>query len=326
MKIKVLTNIKGLTSVRLDGVDFEFSPFESCQSLPALSNFLKSFNFHYILLNGALHEALLLSVLKWIIPFNRTKVVLVDILLSAPIGLRGRLKSYLLTVLLRKVHMFILYYKNTQGLRKYYGIRSDKFRYVPFKINQQELVLKMSPRDDGYIFCGGKTRRDFVTLFNAVKELDYPVKIVTTDNSDIAQHGSYLDESLAPANVEIVRLDGSPEAFISYMAAARLVILPIKPDICGAGIGVYIMAMALKKCVIISSGPGTDDVLSSSQAIVVPSGDSTALKCAIVKAFTDSTYRSIFENDGYKYAMSLQGEERLLRSIVSQLHADVTSK
>lgn len=325
MKVKVLTNIKGLTSVGGDGVDFEFYQYESCQSFSVLSNFLKSFSCHYILLNGALHDGLMLSALKWIIPFNRTRIVLVDVLLSAPIGLRGRLKSYLLMALLKKIHMFILYYKNTEGLRKHYGIRSDKFRYVPFKINQQELVRKMSPRDDGYIFCGGKTRRDFVTLFDAVKELDYPVKIVTTDNSDIAQHGSYLDENLAPANVEIVRLDGSPEAFISYMAAARLVILPIKSDICGAGIGVYIMAMALKKCVIISSGPGADDVLSSTEAIVVPSGDSAALKRAIVKAFTHSAYRSVFENDGYRYAMSLQGEERLLRSIVLQLHADATN-
>ena len=325
MTLSIISNLSRLATIRLAGVDIKFYLYSTQRAGSVLSCFIRSFRYDYIVLNGSLHNALMLAFLKWIFPFNRTKIVIVDFLLATPVGRKDSIKARLIALLLRKVSVMILYYKNTQGLQKYYRIPPEKFRYVPFKINQYELIQQVQPKDEGYIFCGGKTRRDFPTLFEAIKDLGYPVKVVTTHNDDIAQHGSYLNDQLAPANVEIVRLDGGPEAFISYMASARIVVLPIKPDICGAGIGVYIMAMALKKCVIISSGPGAEDILSPDQAIIVPPGDSLSLRKAIVKAFSDSVYRSIFERNGYKYAMGLQGEERLLQSIVSELQADFMS-
>jgi len=326
MKILVITNMKQLTNVCYEGVDFEFYPYISHGILGAMATFVRSFRYDYIFLNGALHNALLLALFKSFVPFHRTKIILLDILLSTPIDdLKGRTKAWLIGRLLKRVHKIVLYYKNTKGLQQYYKVSADKFLYVPFKINQPDIISRMTPADGGYVFCGGKTRRDFNTLFEAVKDLNCPVKLVTTDNSDIAQHGSYVDEQSAPANVEVTRLDGSPEAFISYMASARVVVMPIKPDICGAGIGVYIMAMALKKCVILSSGQGAEDVLDSDQAIIVPACDPLSLRTAIIKAFNDSEYRRTYEDNGFKYAWALQGQEKLLQSIIGLLHADYIS-
>ena len=72
---------------------------------------------------------------------------------------------------------------------------AQHFDYIPFKINRRDLVDTTVPTDAGYIFCGGKTRRDFDTFIAAVAPLPYPVKIVTTSNDDIAQHG-YLSLSV----------------------------------------------------------------------------------------------------------------------------------
>lgn len=105
------------------------------------------------------------------------------------------------------------------------------------------------------------------------------------------------------------------------MAAAQLVIMPIKPEICGAGIGVYIMAMALKKCVIISAGSGAEDVPTENQAIIVPARDPISLRHAIEKAYTNVEYRRVYERNGYRYAMSLQGEDRLMESVIAELNA-----
>lgn len=322
MKVRVITNMRGLASTQYNGVDFEFLHDTSHGIRAVVATFVRSFRYDYILLNGALHNALLLAILKSFVPFHRTKLVLLDILLSTPVGFKGRIKAWLIGRLLKRVHKIMLYYNNTKGLQQHFGIPAAKFLYVPFKINQLEMISLMTPVDGGYVFCGGKTRRDFDTLFEAVKGLDCPVKLVTTDNRDIAQHGSYVDERTAPPNVEVVRLDGSPEAFISHMASARVVVLPIKPDICGAGIGVYIMAMALKKCVIISSGPGAEDVLSSDQAIIVPACDPLSLREAIARAFNDSIYRRRYEEQGFNYAWPLRGEVRLLQSIIKALHED----
>lgn len=318
-KFKIISNLKRLETVKLENIEIAYSPYPPEGRLPTLRTFIQSFNYNFILLNGFLPGALKLALCKWLVPFNPCKLVVLDILLSTPRGLKGRLKAAIFKLLFRKIDAVFLYYKNTSGLQRYYGIAPEKFRYVPFKINQYELVQTLTSLDEGYIFCGGKTRRDFDTLFKAVKDLPYYVKVVTTSNDDIAPHGSYLDEAAAPPNVEIIRLDGTPRPFMELMAKARLVVLPIKPEICGAGIGVYIMAMALKKCVILSAGPGAEDVLTENQAIIVPPQSPIALRKAIEKAYTNADYRRLYEENGYRYAMSLQGEGRLMESLVTEL-------
>ncbi|MEM4655319.1 MAG: glycosyltransferase [Thermosphaera sp.] len=317
--LKVITNLKRLQAVASEGIQLECYPYPPESRSPTLHTFARSFKCDFILLNGCLPGALKLALCKWLVPFNPCKLVVLDILLSTPRSLKGRLKAAIFKFLFRKIDVVFLYYKNTSGLQRYYGIAPKKFRYVPFKINQYELVIAQTPADEGYIFCGGKTRRDFDTFFEAVRDLPYPVKVVTTSNDDIAPHGSHLDEAAAPPNVEVVRLDGTPRPFIELMAKARLVVMPIKPEICGAGIGVYIMAMALRKCVILSAGPGAEDVLTENQAIIVPPQDSTALRKAIEKAYSDSDYRRTYEENGYRYAITLQGEDRLMESLIAEL-------
>jgi glycosyltransferase involved in cell wall biosynthesis len=323
MRIRIITNMARLASTRYEAAVFEFSPHSSRGVAGAVKTFFRSFRHDFILLDGTVRDALILAALKSVVPFHRAKLVLLDILLSTPAGFRGRAKAWLIGRLLRRTHRIMLYYRNTRGLEQYYGIPADRFLYIPFKVNQQELISRITPIDGGYVFCGGKTRRDFATLFEAVKELDLPVKVVTTSNSDIARHGSHVDERMAPPNVEVVRLDGSPEAFIDHMASARLVALPITPEICGAGISVYAQAMALRKCVVMSAGPGAEDVLTGDQAVIVPPSDPTALRHAIEQAFTDPAFRAPFEQSGYEWAMSLGGEEELYQTILSHLHADV---
>ena len=199
---------------------------------------------------------------------------------------------------------------------------AQHFDYIPFKINRLDLVERTVPTDAGYIFCGGKTRRDFDTFITAVAALPYPVKIVTTSNEDIAEHGSFLADRPLPPHIEVVRVDGSALPFIELVAGARLVVQPIKPDICGVGIGVYILAMALRKCVVITAGPTTTQDLSEDLAMIVPPSDAMALREAIRHAYTDDALRSRLAENGYRYAMALGGEERLLASIVDWLQRD----
>jgi glycosyltransferase involved in cell wall biosynthesis len=323
MRIRIITNMARLADTRYEGAAFEFSPHAPRGIAGAVKTFFRSFRHDFILLDGTVRDALILAALKSVVPFHRAKIVLLDVLLSTPNGFWGRAKARLIGRLLRRTHRIMLYYRNTQGWQQHYGIPADRFRYIPFKVNQREMISRITPVDGGYVFCGGKTRRDFATLFEAVKELDFPVKVVTTSNRDIAPHGSYVDERTAPPNVEVVRLDGSPEAFISHMASGRLVVLPITPEISGAGISVYAQAMALGKCVVISAGPGAEDVLTSDQAIIVPPSDPAELRRAIERAFTDPSYRAPFERNGYQWAMSLGGEDQLYETILSHLHADV---
>jgi glycosyltransferase involved in cell wall biosynthesis len=322
MKIRVATNLLWLGKAGYDAADFDIEPYRSKGIRSAIGLFFRTFRHDYILLNGLLRTPFILVCLKLIVPFHRARIVLLDILLPTPVGVRGKAKAWLLGRLLNRVHRIMLYYRNTEGWQRYYGLPADKFVYIPFKVNSADIVARSTVTDDGYVFCGGKTRRDFATLFEAVRGLDIPVRVVTASDRDIAPHGTVLDEESAPENVEIIRLDGSAEPFVAHMASSRLVVQPIVPDISGAGMSVYITAMALRKCVITTAGPGAEDVLTDGEAVIVPAADPAALRAAVVQAFSDPSYRAPFEERGYRYAMSRGTDADMYRTILASLHAD----
>jgi glycosyltransferase involved in cell wall biosynthesis len=288
--------------------------------------FLQSFRCDYIMQNGNPSVLFGLCALKQVFPFHRCRLVVLDILLSRPRSTIDRIKVYVRCILLKKVHRILLYYKDTSAIRRWYPLPANRFAYIPFKINQYELVSTTPVYDGGYVFCGGKTRRDFQTFIKAVDALDLPVKIATTENADIRQHGSYLTDDALPNHIAVTRLDGSALPFIRLMAGARLVVLPIIPDITGTGISVYITAMALRKCVIISAGPATEDILTDNLAIIVPPEDPNALRAAISRAYTDTELRTRLAANAYRYARQLGGEDRLFTSIVTYLVEDFLAR
>jgi hypothetical protein len=73
--------------------------------------------------------------------------------------------------------------------------------------------------------------------------------------------------------------------------------------------------MALNKCVIISEGPGAEDVLND-QAVIVPAENSNVLAEEIKRFWNDNDLRIAVASRGYKYAMSLGGYDRLLSDIL----------
>ena len=323
--IRVISNIYGLEGVRCGRYTIELSryPKEPAGLTEILRTFFRSFRYDYILLNFVGNDLLVLALFKLLVPFNRCRLVSLDLFLARPEGIRGRLIQRIKSILLRRMHRFLVYIRDTRHYEHFYGIRADKFRYLPYKINAPELIAATEVTDQGFIFSGGKSRRDFQTLIDAITELPCQLKIVTVDNRELRLNGCYLDDSHLPGNVEVIRHDGSVGLFVKEMAASRLVVLPILKDtVMQAGIAVYVMAMALRKCVIISSGPGVEDVLTEDQAIIVPAGEPGPLAAAIKQAYEDDEYRRGYERRAYAYAQSLQGSERLRQNIVEFLGAD----
>lgn len=325
MKIKIISNIHTLDSVIMDEVEIEICKYPQSNNsvLTIFSYFIKSFKYDYLLLNCSPKDVLILSFLNFILPFNQCRIISLDCILRIPDNLKSKFIQVIKFAAFKKTHIFIEYFKNTKGYQYYYHIKPERFRYIPFKINSYELVLKAKISDQGYIFCGGKTLRDFKTLIHAFKDLPYRLKIVTMDNEEIIQHGSYLDEKQLPPNIEVIRHDGNAETFIQLIAASKFVVLPIlKRTIAASGIGVYIACMALKKCVVISSGPSVDKILTDEMAIIVPPEDITALKKAIIKVYEDEKLRYNTAQKGFNYAINLKGEERLKESIMDVIYYD----
>lgn len=326
MSVRVLTNLRRLNEARVAGFAPEVASYaarpRNVRDLVALYRQLGAVD--YVLINCSPVDLLLVCLLRALRPWSRCRIVSLDTVLPVPrrdtFGQRARLWAKIL--LFKGVDLFIEYFRDTRGYERWYRIPRAKFRYVPFKINRYERVVATPTRDDGYIFCGGNTRRDFATLTEAVRERDYPVRIVTMGDETIRGHGSFLDTSRLPDNVEVVRHDGS-DSFVDHIAAARLVVLPIRREnISASGIGVYLASMALGKCVIISSGPAVDGVIPDGSAIVVPPEDVSALRAAIDRAYGDVGVRETIGQRARSYALGLGGEEQLAASVLRTLADD----
>ena len=323
MHLKIITNIERLGDVQLDNVTVDTVLYPDGMGLVRAGwyVFKKSFGRDYVVINCSTPSLCILGLLNLVFPFNRCRLVSVDSVLPVPGNTREKIRVFIIALCFKGVDIFLDYFKDTSGVEKYYGVKKSKFRYIPFKINRYERVLEIIENneidDEGYIFCGGNTRRDFDTLIEAARRFSYPVKILTMGNSLIQRHGSYLDETSLPDNIEVIRHDGS-DTFLDYIAKARIVVLPIKKrNITASGIGVSIAAMGLKKCVIISSGPSVNDIISD-EAIVIPPENPEALAQEIKKAYENDEYQS----RAHSYAMQLGGEKKLYQSIIEQLVED----
>jgi glycosyltransferase involved in cell wall biosynthesis len=324
-KLKIITNFAALKGVRREDIDLEIMVCTGLKYDPVrlVKVFFKSLKYDYVLINCSAKEVLLFAFCFLIFPFSPCKLISLDAVLSVPESRKDRMVNLVKALLLKRVYRFIEYFKNTEGFQKYYRIPARKFAYIPFKINSYEMVLKTKTTDGGYVFVGGKSRRDFATLFEAGRGLDIPIKVVSPPEYELNIHGSILANQDIPANIEWVHDDGSSESFINFIANSRLVVLPLnKRRIAPSGISVYIVAMALQKCVIITSGPGVDDLLANDMAIILPPDDPAALRQAIVKAYNDIDYRNIISKKGHDYAMGLQGEQRLVKSVIDYVCDD----
>ena len=279
-----------------------------------LRMFFSALRSDHLILNFSLPDVLFFTVMLAVVP-RRCRITTLDLFLGPLRGRRLRVMRWSL----HRVDRLLVYFKNSRVFQEKLGLPASRFRYVPFKVNAIERIRQTPATDEGFIFCGGRSQRDFATFFAAVEPLGYPVKIVTSPEAEMRPHRSSLAGLRIPSNVEILTKDSDAAFFVRTMAAARLVVIPIVPDsTTQAGIAVYLQAMALGKCVVISDGLGAGDVLSG-QAILVPPGDKDALRAAIQRAWEDAAVRNRYAAAGQSYALALGGEDELRRSVWNAL-------
>jgi glycosyltransferase involved in cell wall biosynthesis len=119
--------------------------------------------------------------------------------------------------------------------------------------------------DKGYIFSGGRTNRDFATLFEAVAQLGFSAVIVA--GKDV-RFPSY-----APEHITIYR-DISMADFERLLQGARIVVVALKREDISSGQVVLNRAMRSGKPVVVTATAGIDDyVTNGKDAVLVAPGD-----------------------------------------------------
>ena len=316
--IRILTNHGALNQSHFPETPLTFSYVNDDDSV---KQFLAScIGSDVVILHTDPTKLMLACALKCVLPL-RFKIVSVDLIVRTPRSLSGRIKTFIQKLLFKRVHRFILYFKDLRGCERLYGIGPERTVYVPFKVNQLAEIqrrLALEPPDDGeYVMCAGRTMRDIKTFVAAMRGVKCPGILHQQPADMMAAHGTAVWQDELPPNLKLVIDDSySHEVFLDYISKARLIVIPrYKNDIGPAGIATYLVAMAMKKCVVISEGPGVGDLLTN-EVVIVPPEDTAALAQQIALLWDDHTHRREIAARGQKYAELVGGDDRLYGDIV----------
>jgi len=219
--------------------------------------------------------------------------------------------------LLREVTHFTFPFRETTELARVYGLSPSRISYVPFKVNRLDSVRSYQTHDGGYILSCGRSRRDYTTFCAAVESLNTKAVILAPPDNETRAHGTDSDLTNLPGNVELVHDDGSWESWLRWIGGATVVVVPIlPPTLAASGIGTYLVAMALGKCVVITDSLASQGMLTDEEAIIVPPRNVEAMRAAIQSALEDPALRSRVAEAGRAYALSLGDESRLARDMI----------
>jgi glycosyltransferase involved in cell wall biosynthesis len=274
-----------------------------------------------VLVNCDISLTYKLSLLYFLMPFFRRPLIVNDVVLRRPRHWRSRLTAAIKRFLLSRVDHYTVHFKTFDGLVKYFGIPRDRISYLPFKANiRYRYQYKVDPEGE-YVLCFGRSERDYDTFFAAMSKVpDLPAAIPQPDFAGFAAHSSRFTWPLdaLPSNVRLLEDDGSAEALIGITEKARLVVLPILSSrICPSGIGTYLNSMLMGKCVVMSTGPGSSDVLTD-EALMVPPEDPEALAAMIRLAWENNALRLRVADAGRKYAEGCGGEPELIQRVLDR--------
>lgn len=148
-----------------------------------------------------------------------------------------------------------------------------EFAFVPLGIK----IAKLPYGGDGTIFSGGRSNRDYATLFSALEEIKQKC-IVATQKLNVAN-------LVVPKNVEL-KFNLFGKTFDTLLNNASLIVIPLDREDESSGQLVLLQAMAAGKAIIVTKNRGIEDyVVHNHNAIVVPAHDVVTLRGEIERLF-----------------------------------------
>jgi hypothetical protein len=170
-----------------------------------------------------------------------------------------------------------------ERLPETWGLRGQT-RFVPWPYTLREPALSRPGGDNGRVFAGGNSLRDYDTLIAAAGAWDAPVDLATSTLTD-------AQRARLPANVVAGPL---PQAeYDEALLGASIVVVPMhcRPDR-STGQTTYVNAMALGKPLVVTGCPWMTDYIEDGETgRLVPPGDADALAQAVGALLADPAKR-----------------------------------
>jgi glycosyltransferase involved in cell wall biosynthesis len=275
-----------------------------------------------VLINCDLRLAMKLAALYLIFPWRRRPIQMHDVILRRPVTLKARLAVIPKRFLISRLDHMTIHFRDLSGYRRFFGVRPERISYLPFKPNIRDRYRYKVGGEGEYVLCFGRSERDYDTFFRAMELLpDVPAAIPPPNFASFRKHGARFTYGIdrLPPNVGIVPDEGTEESMIRILENARLIALPLIAGRIGpSGVGLYLTAMLMGKCVITTHGPTTSDVLLDGEALLVAPEDPAALAAMIRRAWDDRQLRERTAEIGRRYAEACGGEPELLQRVLDR--------
>lgn len=224
-----------------------------------------------IICNGGNRVGKLVSLLNYLLPVRRRKIVMWETFVEG----NSRITRALVCGMVKGSSVSLVY-SGTQvaAVADYLNLPQKKFMHLPYKANHSKWPPINLPIGD-YVFAGGNSGRDYDTLFEAVRGTEIPL-IVSTSLASV------LHREDIPDNVVV--LTAMEPAYARLMAGSRFVVLPVEKErvrsVANAGI---CNAMWHGKPVISADHLSLAEyTVEGETGYVVPAGDVQALRNRIV--------------------------------------------
>jgi hypothetical protein len=239
---KIYSNFKKFDDILKGSDEFNHIYINKHNNIYSLLRiFIRLKNKDTVIINLEHNKLFILCLLRYLFPVKKFCLISVDILLRKPFTFRQKISKHIKSILLKKVDIFVLYFKDTEGYEKYFGIKRQKMRYIPFKVNSWSTIFSnysANPMSGDYVLCAGQTLRDLKTFTEAMRIAGVPGVLLSPGEELMNQHGTVLINEELPENLHLkFHTDGKEETFLNWIKNAALVVIPrFSFDISSSGI------------------------------------------------------------------------------------------
>jgi hypothetical protein len=191
----------------------------------------------------------------------------------------------------------VLSRSETETFPRTWRLRASRVCFAPWPVTLSEQELRRPPAENGRVFAGGNSLRDYGPLIAAATEIDAPIDIATSVlGAD--------DLGRPPPNVTVGPV---PQAeYDRMMLSASVIVVPLQSRLDrSSGQTTYVNAMARGKAIVVTDAPGVRDYVEEGQTgLIVAPGDRDGLARAVRRLLDDPEERRQIGRRAREHALS----------------------
>jgi glycosyltransferase involved in cell wall biosynthesis len=265
-------------------------------------------------------EALVFGFFRWVLR-RRVTIVFETFIFVPRSGKTRALHQLYIATALRAVDIAICHsHLEVENCRQRFNGGRTRFAFVPFGTTLSTRISLMerfgsSAEAGNHVVSAGKSGRDYSTLAQATKGLPCQLRIVC----DFAEQTASV---AANENVEILNACYGGD-YLDTLAGAKIVAIPLAVNDVSAGQMVLLQAFALKKPVIITRTPTTEDYATDGEdVLMVPMHDVAAMRDALQRLLSDADLRHRLAEAGARRFVEVYSTEAYVRNFISVVEAE----